>query len=254
MNTDKIIIYALSDPRRPSAIRYIGKTEWSLTRRLSGHLCTSVKREKTYKSNWILSLLRENTSPKIWPIEICDSDAWESRERYWISFFKPLGLLTNFTNGGEAGSFKKGHKLSPETIAKFRILRKGKTPSKQCIEAAKAFRTGRPLSEEAKNKISLANKGRQLTLEQKQRMIIGIRGRMGHPHTDETKEKLRRMFLGREGTGGGKKKIPVICIETGEKFLSVTEAANKKNLRRCKISTCLKNGRTTGGFHWGILR
>jgi len=43
----------------------------------------------------------------------------------------------------------------------------------------------------------------------------------------------------------------VICVETGEKFDSVTSAATVKNVLRSSINNCL-NGRskTAGGYHW----
>lgn len=46
---------------------------------------------------------------------------------------------------------------------------------------------------------------------------------------------------------------PVLCIETGEIFISISEAARKKNINSGVLSSCC-NGKhrvkTVGGFHW----
>lgn len=45
--------------------------------------------------------------------------------------------------------------------------------------------------------------------------------------------------------------IPVLCVETGEVYPSVTEAERQTGIKRPSISACL-NGRrkTAGGYHW----
>lgn len=44
---------------------------------------------------------------------------------------------------------------------------------------------------------------------------------------------------------------PVMCIETGETYISVAEASRKKNIGRGSISLCIKGKqRTAGGYHW----
>lgn len=46
----------------------------------------------------------------------------------------------------------------------------------------------------------------------------------------------------------------VICIETGEVFETVSEAARVKNARRCNIQRCFKFPQyTCSGYHWGKL-
>jgi hypothetical protein len=45
--------------------------------------------------------------------------------------------------------------------------------------------------------------------------------------------------------------IPVRCIETGEAYSSVTEAAAKTGANACSISNCIHGRRkTAGGYHW----
>lgn len=46
------------------------------------------------------------------------------------------------------------------------------------------------------------------------------------------------------------KSRPVICVETGEYFSSLSEASRVKKLDRSSIATCCLNNNTCGGYHW----
>jgi len=92
-------IYALSDPRLPVIPRYIGKTRSTLRCRFLQHL-TEWKRKASHKDSWIKSLMVLQLKPAIWVLEVCSDQDWQSRERYWIKFFKPLNSLTNTKDGG----------------------------------------------------------------------------------------------------------------------------------------------------------
>lgn len=54
---------------------------------------------------------------------------------------------------------------------------------------------------------------------------------------------LNRKPKPRDGKG-------VICIETGEIFISVSEASKKKNIDRKSINLSIKKGWKAGGYHW----
>lgn len=57
-----------------------------------------------------------------------------------------------------------------------------------------------------------------------------------------------------EGKLSGRKCKPVICLETGEVFSSITDAAEKKGLNPAGLSNCLVgNQRTFGGKHYCYL-
>jgi hypothetical protein len=45
-------------------------------------------------------------------------------------------------------------------------------------------------------------------------------------------------------------KTPVICVETGKEFETVSEASRIMKINRGNIQRCLKDGRKAGGFHW----
>ena len=65
---------------------------------------------------------------------------------------------------------------------------------------------------------------------------------MGHFVSDETKQKLR------ENNGLNK---TIVCIETEERFVSISEAARSVNVSPAAICRVLHGGRhTSGGYHW----
>lgn len=99
-----ITIYALSDPRRPSLIRYIGMTERPLQHRIRGHFCECLRKNARSKNSpknvWIRSLLAEGVRPIIWPLEICQNIDGDERERFWIRLFRNLNGFLNRAVGG----------------------------------------------------------------------------------------------------------------------------------------------------------
>lgn len=98
-------IYELRDPTDIECnIRYIGITSQSLRFRLHKHINEAKKRKnKTYKNNWIYSLLRNGIKPTIHLIEqVFDWNYACEVEKYYIKEFKEQGYkLTNGTIGGD---------------------------------------------------------------------------------------------------------------------------------------------------------
>lgn len=72
----------------------------------------------------------------------------------------------------------------------------------------------------------------------------------GKRHSAETKRKMSESQKGKHNRSGKPKK-PVMCIETGEIFESVSDAARHYNLFDGNIVKCC-NGKykSCGGFHW----
>ena len=45
-------------------------------------------------------------------------------------------------------------------------------------------------------------------------------------------------------------KTAVICIETGERFESITEVCNKYNIHHSNVCRAIRKGGKSGGYHW----
>ncbi len=125
-----IYIYILKHPVTKD-IRYVGKTT-NPKKRLANHISsTNRNEEKSYKNNWIKSLLIENLKPEIEVIDQIDSINWEWLEEYWISQFKSWGFnLTNMTNGGENPPNWKGKTHSTKHRQKLSKLMSENNPAK----------------------------------------------------------------------------------------------------------------------------
>lgn len=121
------LVYGLRDPAT-GHLRYIGKSTSGLTRpRQHLNICC-LNREKSYKANWIRSLIRIGLLPEIVVIQSSvDSSILSDCERFWIVYFRGMGCpLTNLTDGGD-GPF--GRLVSEhERSLKSRMFR-GRTPA-----------------------------------------------------------------------------------------------------------------------------
>jgi len=108
---NKVKIYALIDPNNNS-VRYIGKTELSLEKRLYLHLWDLKRCGNKHKVNWINKLKKENKKPEIVLIEEVDFDDWKFFEQYWIEQFKAWGFnLLNYHEGGSGFTSDQVKKL-----------------------------------------------------------------------------------------------------------------------------------------------
>ncbi len=116
-----VTIYAMAHPDKPSLIRYIGATKLTLARRRTSHFCQS-EHLKSKFNQWIIELKQDNILPSIWPLEIASSDNWKDREKYWIWFFKPIGILNKHSGGN--GCTKTP--MTMEHIEKIRLGNIGK--------------------------------------------------------------------------------------------------------------------------------
>ena len=95
-----------------------------------------------------------------------------------------------------------------------------------------SFETGNP------------NYNRKHTEEERKRMS---EANLGRHLSDEHKKKISERFKGK------KKNTSVICVETGEVFNSIVEAAIAKDMynNRTNISkVCQGKGNIAGGYHW----
>lgn len=61
-------------------------------------------------------------------------------------------------------------------------------------------------------------------------------------------------ILKRKNCGGGGGKIPVLCIENGNVYISVSSAGVATNAKATNISRACKNNKyTAGGYHWKYI-
>jgi group I intron endonuclease len=147
-----IYIYTLKHPIT-NEVRYVGKTN-NPTRRYYDHLYRKVK---TYKGNWVRSVLNEGLKPLFEVIEECNETNWEERERYWITQFDNL---TNSTSGGE-----KTQIINDETRKRLSELNTGKNNPNY----------GKKASKETRLKLSNLHKDK--------------------PHTQNHKDKIRQSAM-----------------------------------------------------------
>ena len=139
-------IYILIDPET-NYVRYVGKSN-SPNDRYRVHLTRN--NNKSYKTNWIQSLIKKKLKPILCIIDEVNIEEWVFWETYWISQFKSWGFnLTNCTIGGDGctstnlTSFKNNHKPWNKGITGYNTSKKG-----------------RPLPQETKQKISNTLKGK----------------------------------------------------------------------------------------------
>ena len=97
---------------------------------------------------------------------------------------------------------------------------------------------GRKHTEEARRKMSEANLGRHMSDETKQKIAKSMMGKfVGRPRPE----------------GGGRPPKKVLCVETGEVFDSIADAARSKDIygRKGNISAVCKGKlNQCGGYHW----
>jgi hypothetical protein len=106
-------------------------------------------------------------------------------------------------------------------------------------------------SKETRLKISVScmgrGKGTKLSKEHKAKILFGL---IGRPVTQRTREKLREInrenaTLGLEGAK------PVICIDTGKQYYSISEASRDTGICISSIARCANGERKqTKGTHW----
>lgn len=111
---------------------------------------------------------------------------------------------------------------------------------------------GHNLSEEAKKKIGKRNKGKKLSIDTCKKMSESRKGEKnwayGKKFSNEHKKALSESHLGIIPSNAK----PVICVETGKQYVSISEARRKEGINNISI-VCDKNNRTADGYHWKYL-
>lgn len=207
------VIYALSDPRTPEAVRYVGVTHATPRNRLARHLSNARNpRVPTHSSHWIMSLLMCGVTPSIRVIDSGRGLGWEASEMYWIAWHKEHGSdLTNHTSGGEGAvgrpcspetrtklsTARRRRVTSPETIVKMSAAAKGKKHSQETLAKMSASSRGKRHSPEALAKISAASRGRKFSAESCSKMSAS------HLGSKQSSEALAKSANARRGQKRG---------------------------------------------------
>ena len=213
----EIKIYTLSSSRNPNEIRYVGKTKQTLKRRLQGHICCAKKAKAEGKVtnhtyNWInheLELGNTIIIEELDSMEFEENESWDWLEIYWIEQMKIWGFsLTNIRPGGE-----DNHIPIPE---KELIRRR----AQKIIGVARDKMTKEAIS----------------------------RGLTGITRSEETKDKVRKSIIAKQGR-------PVHQFSLDGKFIKEWEAcsvaADTLGIDRANLNSCCRGKKKTcGGFIW----
>lgn len=200
-------IYGLVDPRTEE-IRYVGQTARGMTRPLYHGRDTVIRKERTYKRNWVKSLKRLGLTYSVKVLEEVSLEKLAEREQYWIAYGREQGWpLTNQTEGGPG---TKGFQHSCATKKRMSRKRKGASHTAEWMAPAGNARRGKPHSIEAKAKIS---------------------------------EARRRCSM-----AGKRASIRVAETSSGRVFDSVREAARAFSMSTASIRWILKGGQTYTGL------
>lgn len=105
-------VYILIDPENLK-IRYIGITkEKYLSKRLSGHLYDSIKRDgKTHHHNWIKSLNKKGLKPIIRLLKMCNT--YEEARKLELKLIDKYKESHNLTNTYDEGKFSSNGSKKP---------------------------------------------------------------------------------------------------------------------------------------------
>lgn len=221
--------------------KYFGITARVLNRRIENHWCAAnnKKRKSTIFGNALKKYGKENI--KFYKIfEASSYDEAKFIERGLIEIFKPE---YNTTSGGEGCI---GYKHTPETLEKLSILKKGNKNrlgakiSKEQIEKTRITKAKNP------NRYWLGKKRSPETIEKIRKK------RLGMPIPSLKGKSLSVAAL--EAAAIVRRK-PVICINDGNEFRSIIEAARYYNTTIPAISKVCKRKRAANYglvFRWGI--
>lgn len=130
------IIYCLKCPETYK-IRYIGQTIQSVDLRLNQHLWYSTK-QKNHLGYWLKSLINP---PILEVIEECDYSNLNSRELYWIDYYKNSNLVNSMIgcelSGHHTHSEESKKKIGKATVRIHTGLKRSLATRLKISEAAK---------------------------------------------------------------------------------------------------------------------
>lgn len=154
------LVYALRDPRS-GEYRYIGKSSSGLCRPRA-HARLARLGHHGHRYNWIRSLFVAGVTYAIDVLEEVSREYLDSREAWWIAFYRPFGHLTNVSDGGDEGDCSAGGRacskiLTVEQRRRGGLASMGRWSSEQRREFSKRSRANiTPEQRKAAGKASVA--------------------------------------------------------------------------------------------------
>lgn len=208
----KTFIYELIDPKTGET-RYIGKANNPKDRLKEGHLGVLELKSRTYKSNWIKSLLKEGLKPILNIIDEVPLEEWQFWERHYISLYRSWNIkLTNCTDGGDGigVSWNKGlTRELDERVERVAKLKEGKQLSIETkLKKSKSLK-GRKISEDVKGKMSESQKFRERSPDIAYKVWETRRRNGSDKMTEEVKQQISKALTGRKLSKETKLKIGV---------------------------------------------
>ena len=175
-------IYALVDARNPEHFRYVGKTIYTIERRLYWHLYKQPAEKNLYKKRWIVKVQDAGGDVLAVLLEECPDELQDEREMFWIAKAKADGhRLTNMSDGGEGG-----RNPCPEVRERIAAHHRGKKRPPHVVEALRKSgrryvgaanpNFGKHHTAEARARIGAAHKGRKLTDAHKKKCSDRLKG------------------------------------------------------------------------------
>lgn len=242
-------VYGLSDPRT-GKLRYVGVT-FRGQRRINEHMSRAVMgRGRTHRDCWLRSLLRLGLRPTPSILETGSGDGWQERERHWIALHRPSGDLVNHTDGGEG---TPGYVPTPALRAMWSAMRKGvkyrpgrvgamlgRHHSASVLRLIAEASTGRRHTPAARAKIASAARARGISLRTREASAAALRG---VPLTPEHRQKIAATTTNRK---------PVVCVETGDSFPSITAAARALGVNEASVNQAIRKGCRCKGNHYRL--
>lgn len=194
-------------------------------------------------------------------LEKCPLDKLDEREQYWINFYSSYKREDGY-NICRYASTTRGYKHTEETKNKIKETRSKRVYIKRTKELNGMY--GKHHTEEYKKFMSENTKKLWKNPEYRKMQSDRMSGeknyfygihmygelnpRYGKHCTQETKDKISQSKKGKKNL---KLSIPIICIETGKIYNSMTEAALELNTYASAIKIAVDNSnRTCKGYHF----
>lgn len=236
---------------------YIGQSS-NIEERWKNHLRA---KDNTHFHNALQKYGKDNFIWEIIEDGLNDSKIRFEREKFWISFYKSNIIGYNMTSGGDRGG-------SEVLCKKVKQYDKYGKFIKEYVSAAEAARQNyichQNMCEHCNKKFPSLLGGYQWKYEDSSKIIAksdsdyswaGRYEKQRAAQIERYKNPIEKEKLKQAGLKGAEKRSKqVLCIETGQIYISASEAARQINGDPSSISkVCRGNMKTHKGFHWKYI-